>query len=107
MRLPLDSVRVSHRRAESDDVAVGIDENTLVLSPVSVLGWSHVRSSNAPFLSKFIRVVNPKIGSTSDGPRVVFGHKSEVDLDSVTGRKSVPSAPVLPGCEAKPLVVGK
>jgi hypothetical protein len=90
-----------------DDVAVGIDENTLVLSPVGVLWWSYVRTGRAPGPSDLVSILNPDVRSAPDGPRIAVGYLAEVDLDAIARHESVPTAGVLPGCEAQPPVVRK
>lgn len=81
----------------------GIDDDTLRVAPVSVLRRSHVRSGQAPGLSNLVGVVDPDVGRAADGPRVAFGHWSEVYLDAIACREAVPSALVLACCKPESL----
>jgi hypothetical protein len=56
--------RVFDRRTESNDVAVGVDENALVLPPLGGLGKADVGPGGIPRLRQFISVVDPHICRT-------------------------------------------
>src|SRR5439155_24239847 len=90
--------------AESDDVAVRIDEDAFVLPPFSVLRPPHVRSGGAPLVGHFISIVDPDIRRAANRAGVAFGHESEVDLDPITLRVPVASACVPRGSWAVPPV---
>jgi hypothetical protein len=65
----------------------------------------HVRARGAPRLGDFVRVVDPDVRCATNRARVAFGHESEVDLHAVPRCDAVPSAGVIPGDEAEPLIV--
>src|SRR6202035_4230984 len=99
-------VCVFDRRAESNDVAVGVDENSLVLSPLSIFRKRDVGSGRTPRLSQLIGVLDPEIRRTRTRPRII-GYDTEMNLDAITCDEAVPTSVVLPGCEAETPVVFK
>lgn len=103
----MSSIGATPWRAESDGVAVRIDNDTLVLAPVGVLRQMHIRPSQAPRPSDFVGIINPNIGSAATRPRTAFGHNSKVDLDAITSCEPISAALVLPCCKTKPSVILK
>ena len=102
----LPSARALDRRTEPKDVAVEVDENTFVLSPLSVFRGTDICSDRSPRLCQLIGVVDPEVRRTRPSPRI-GGHQPQMDLNTVTGDEAVATFVVLSRCEAKTSVVFK
>src|SRR5262249_10171707 len=93
-----------NRRPEADDVAVGIDHESLTLAPFRVLGGSDVRPGIGPGPGQFVSVLDEQVSRAGCGGCPVRDG-SEVDLDPPPGREAVATVLVGTGAKAEPAVV--
>ena len=89
------------RRAETDDVAIRVDEDSFVLPPFGVLRSVHRAAPRCPRGCHAVGIVDEQVGS--DGPAIAVRFDAEVDLDPVPGGEAVATTVVRPNREAKAL----
>jgi ketosteroid isomerase-like protein len=97
-----------HRRAEPDHVAVGIDEDALVLAPLGVLREPDVAAGREPGLGQRVGVRDEQVGRGPPvGPLIEVRLHAEVDLGALEGDIAVPAAVPVADAEPEPAVIGK
>ena len=98
------AARVSHRGAESNDVAVGIDHDALMLSPLGVLRSPDVRASCSPSTSDLVGVFDEQIRRRRCRG-YLGGDYPQMNLATIEAGEAVAAALVRAGCEAKSVVM--